>query len=109
MINWRARYDQENYNCRHFAADAWRHITGLDVNTVLQTILSPAFFKVFSQTENPVTPCICLYTRRGSAYHVGVYRNGSVLHLDDTGVQQVPHDILKLSFDSCVFFRCKML
>lgn len=107
MIPWQARYHREHYNCRHFAIDAWYGLTGMDISA-LHNLFSAQFWQTFEHTRRPVNLCIIIYQRRGRDYHVGIYQSGLVLHLDDSGVQRVPHDIIMMGFDSYVLFQCKL-
>jgi hypothetical protein len=106
-------YHRQKYNCVHFSCDAWRHITGFDLagraagvlRAVSEGQLLPSDMRAFKRLAKPVSPCIVLFNGRHVQAHIGVYYNGKVLHITESGVQYMPLDIALIGFESVRFYH----
>jgi hypothetical protein len=107
-------YDKNNYNCAHFTVDVYKHLTGVDIESNLKGLLFPLYDnhatlelrKGFTRLQSPESPCIVLFSGKGIEPHVGVYYNGRVIHLGDSGAQYVDIDIIKISFKTVRYYKC---
>ena len=87
-------YNSETYHCAHFAAELFEHLTGNDIRPYIISTLDPVedasvdFMsrRYFRRIKTPVNPCLVTIRLPGSGLHVGVYTNGNVAQLSDTGV-----------------------
>lgn len=109
------RYDRNEYNCAHFVADVWLHLTDDDISNSLIGFLKPAGLRhasmairrSFVRQPKPVNPCIILMQRRHTEPHVGVFIHGRVLHICERSVQYAPVDVVVRGFDKYGFYTCK--
>jgi hypothetical protein len=107
-----AEYDPGEYNCSHLVVDAWRIFTWRDIAGVMETFMCDASWRKapaslrrhFRLMERPKTPCIALLKRSRSAPHVGIYVNGSVLHITTRGVECMPAHMVAAAFDRVHYY-----
>jgi len=107
-------YDKNKYNCAHFTIDVWKVITGEDITEAFKGLLEPLKYNKatmslregFKRLKEPVNPCIVLMNRKGSTPHVGVWYNGKVLHLTESGAIYAPLDVAMLGFKQRRFYKC---
>lgn len=106
-------YDRDNYNCCHFLADAWQHVTGQDMRQRLQSWLCAASdWKVtrqdmqqFRRLAAPESPCIVLL-QNAIGPHVGLFYCGKVLHItEQQGVQYMPLEIVQQGYARVRFYK----
>lgn len=76
-------YDRRSYNCWHMLCEAWRDLTGEDLQMSLT--LRPGQY--MGIVERPVNPCVVVMINPGTPAHAGLYRNGRVLHIHETGAR----------------------
>lgn len=107
------RYDRTEYNCLHFARDVWRDLTGVDITTRLEGLLSPQnrhptrrHLRNFQLLQAPRDPCLVLMVRHRAAPHLGVYLRGRVLHIHDLGVEFLPVDVASRGFQNVRYYAC---
>lgn len=97
-----AQYDDDDYNCLHFAVDAYRDITGIDMELYVSELMTgrdkrkvnPAKLRDFDQLTNPVDPCLALM--HGPELHCGIYHQNKIIHFNDRGVQAQPPHIAEI-------------
>lgn len=86
------------YNCMDFVREVWLAITGVDLADAL-TWLNARFkdrrravsgVRRFERLKSPSTPCVIFMQRPFIIPHVGIWIDGRVLHLKDTGVALEP-------------------
>jgi hypothetical protein len=76
-------YDRRNYHCWHLIAEAWRDLTGEELELSQTGRHGPGFERV----DQPTNPCIVMMIQGGKVPHAGLYRNGRVLHIRQTGAR----------------------
>lgn len=104
-------YDDKSYNCLHYAVDKYKAITGVDVELYVSELMTskdnrtinPAKLANFSQLDTPASPCFAVM--RGATVHAGIYHNGVILHLTETGEQATPLHIAKLQYGTVKFYE----
>ena len=118
MISWDTllakKYDKNTYNCAHFTIDAWKLLTGKDITEAFKGLLAPlkdnkasmSLRSGFKRLQEPISPCIVLMNRKGNTPHVGVWYNGKVLHLQESGAIYSPLSIAMLGFKQRRFYTC---
>lgn len=83
-------YDAERYHCAHWAADAWQALTGQDVRAQLLAIGGKVRRGVLGELktiERPRSPCVVVMHRPRTTPHVGIYLDGHILHMTESGVK----------------------
>lgn len=105
------KYDDADYNCLHFACSVYRDLTGIDLSSDVTELcqsrrhrhVCPDKLSRFVLIDNPKTPCIAVM-RSPVSVHCGVYINGAIVHLDETGIKsQQPH-IAKHQYQSVKYY-----
>lgn len=103
MLDWSKyeaiSYDDARYNCLHFACDVYHDMTSIDLSadvselctTRSQRQVCPEKLGHFILIDAPITPCLAVL-RSPTNVHCGIYLDGNIVHLDDTGIKsQQPH------------------
>ena len=109
------RYDAINYHCVHFVVDVWMKLTGHDLSCqfeplllpVLQVHPVPAIWEGFVEINEPESPCVVLMRSGTNEPHMGVFSNGRVLHLRETGPHSAVLPQLRLEYKKMRFFICE--
>ena len=97
-----AVYNKKSYNCFHFARDVWRELTGGD-----SLIGSPRELRsIFERIKSPIDPCLVVFTG-GRDTHIGVYFEGRVMHLTESGVSRERLASASVGFKKVSFYREK--
>lgn len=108
-----ARRKTKDYNCFDFVREVWLYWTGEDVANKL-TGLTGRFkdrrpnisgVRAFTRIQEPINPCFIVLLRRPFVPHVGIYIDGEMLHLRDSGVVIEPLQIAKGHFSSIRFYK----
>ncbi len=105
----------ENYNCWDFIRDVWLELKGEDIGKRTPTPATRYEMKIkFSKEENHFqniselqSPCIVLFKRDKATPHVGVFYNGKVLHLKETGVKYEDINLAGFGFTEIKYYICK--
>lgn len=105
--NFLDRMPTEAYNCLDFVKEVWSAWFGTIEAEELDRLCSNAHsgriesvpLKRFKRLTVPQSPCFAVYQRRRQSPHVGIYLDGSILHLQETGVQFFPANVLQLCFN----------
>jgi hypothetical protein len=88
------RYDEDAYHCVHFAVDMWKFVTGHDLSSQFSPLLSPeaarsapdSVWRGFEELGQPgLDPLLVLLRGPGRQPHIGVYRDGRIWHMRETG------------------------
>lgn len=111
------RYDEANYNCAHFVAEVWEHVTGQDLRGQFDGFLlppknrfvRPAIRRGFVKLEKPTKCCIVVFHKLTGSAHVGIYINGNVLHIQRIGVRFQPLELAILGFKTYRFYDVKKI
>lgn len=86
-------YHYSRYNCGHFVNEVWTDLTGECIIGICQSFVQGEdgdFTKRIRERERlpkPVTPCVVIMHSANSLPHAGIYIDGSILHLCESGVQ----------------------
>lgn len=89
-------YDRKTYNCLHFAADAWEHLTGdRRLHQVKEEDLAAgrlsALFRSMHKLIGPsVLPSIALMETLQGEAHIAVCVRGRLLHINESGASFFP-------------------
>jgi len=89
-------YDRKTYNCLHFAADAWEHLTGDQrLHQVKEEDLAAgrlsALFRGMRKLPGPsVLPSITLMETLHGEGHIAVCVRGRLLHINESGPSFFP-------------------
>lgn len=100
------KYDEDNYNCVHFVHEAGMDLYGKERIESLKPFMCsvkdrkflPSKIKLLNPIPLPVDGCIVAFhpiDKRDSP-HVGLYRQGRVLHLRETGVAWMTINAIKI-------------
>jgi hypothetical protein len=107
------RFVKERYTCMEFSREVWLALTGEDMGERLVTVLRREFhvgevlraFKRFKRLQKPVSPCLVYMTQLGHDPHMGVYIDGSLLHLTMRGPEYLPLEIAARGFTHFRFYQ----
>ncbi|MGV2906462.1 hypothetical protein [Achromobacter sp. AGC25] len=86
-------YDRRNYNCLHFAADAWEHLTGdgrlhrVEERDFRVGKMVDLFRDMRRQAGPTVDPSLVLMEAPDEELHIGVCLRRRLLHINSGGVQ----------------------
>ncbi|WP_375553680.1 hypothetical protein [Acinetobacter baumannii] len=99
------QYDDEHYNCVHFAHEAALDLYGIDRSEALELFMQPkdkitflpSRLKLLNPLPMPKEGCIVAFhpRQRNKPPHVGLFRLGRVLHLMEGGVTYLAEDVIK--------------
>lgn len=99
------QYDEEDYNCVHFAHEAALDLYGIDRAEALELFMQPkgkitflpSRLKLLNPLPMPKEGCIVAFhpKQRNKPPHVGLFRLGRVLHLMEGGVTYLAEDVIK--------------
>ena len=108
-------HNDDTYNCAHFVADAYKHLTGREIMEDLQTFLRPPEKRTaplsmrhrWRRLRYPKDGCVVLLRRPRTPSHVGLWYEGKVIHLTAQGVQFQPVDIAAMGYKTTGFYSCE--
>lgn len=86
-------YDRKSYNCLHFTADAWEHLTGdirlrkVDEHDFHLGRMVQLFRGMRRQTGPTDAPSLALMDGLDGELHIGVCLRRRLLHINEGGVQ----------------------
>ncbi len=106
------KYDRLNYNCSHFVRDLWMFLEGQDICDMVSAWNSNSLSDAMSsrkglwKLENPVQPCIALFARKGDPPHVGVFMQGMIFHMTETGPELQNLSYVLSTFESVKYYLC---
>lgn len=89
-------YDRKTYNCLHFAADAWEHLTGdrrlhqVEEEDFAAGRLSTLFRGMRKLPGPSVQPSIALMETLHGDVHIAVCVRGRLLHINESGASFFP-------------------
>lgn len=105
-----------DYNCCHFACEAWAARTGKDaLSPVLADFLAPrgvrtarpAIRHAFERLPAPVSPCVVVMHRTSSDSHVGIYESDMILHLTRAGAKRQPRHLAILGYRTVRYYAVR--
>jgi hypothetical protein len=102
-----------DYQCAHFVRDAWIHLTGDALPGGFEGFLLPvndrtapvALRNEFKQIQRPSGLCVAMFRRVKGRPHTGLWYNGRILELVDTGPRYVPLHIPMTVYNSVRFYE----
>lgn len=88
-------YDDNNYNCLHFAVDVYRDLTGNDMTKQVSGLLTGKKqrhvdiekLKQFKLLDAPTDPCLAVM--HSEVLHVGIYHKSKIIHITESGIQNI--------------------
>lgn len=104
------KYNDKTYNCLHYSVDKYKALTGIDVGLYVSELLTdknarainPAKLANFSLLDAPVSPCLAVM--RGVGAHAGIYHDGVIHHLTETGEHATPAHIAQLQYGAIKYY-----
>ncbi len=109
------KFNKDTYQCAHFAADVFEHLTGRDVRGLFHGLFEPmetkkipfdGFFKKLRRLDNPISPCIVLMMQKGVEPHIGIFYKNRILHLRESGAHNDPVNIATMGFNNVRYYKC---
>lgn len=105
-------FSLHDYNCWHFACDVWADLTGVRLHSSIEDFhLGALNGYALRQSEcltpipSPQSPCLVLMQRQRIHPHVGVYVNGRLLHLKESGAAYVDLQHVTALYPKVSFYR----
>ncbi|WP_031990800.1 hypothetical protein [Acinetobacter baumannii] len=99
------QYDDEHYNCVHFVHEAAMDLYGIDRAEALELFMQPkgkitflsSRLKLLNPLPMPKEGCIVAFhpRQRNKPPHVGLFRLGRILHLQESGVSWMPIQVVQ--------------
>ncbi|WP_394260786.1 hypothetical protein [Moraxella boevrei] len=111
LRNYRdVKYDDEHYNCLHFACDVYKDLTNQDLSIFVDELMTgkdkrkinPQKLNQLKKLDEPDSPCLTVM--HGNEPHAGVYVDNFVLHLNENGVHIMPLHLIKLQYGLVSFY-----
>lgn len=104
---------EDRYTCLEFTSEVWQDLTGEDLRERLGDLfraraerkLSPTLHHRFTRLSEPESPCLVLMTQLGMNPHLGVFFEGSLLHLNRSGPEYLPVEIAGRGFTSFRYYK----
>ena len=109
------KYDSANYNCAHFVCDVFKDLFNTDYYKILQAVLLPTMERRLRSVNLghlerlavPRSPCLALFQVGRNTPHVGVWLDGRILHIKESGVEYSRLEDIMLGFKKVRFFNVK--
>lgn len=109
------KYDADAYHCVHFVVDAWRELTQHDLSQQFAPLLQPiasidaarSVWESFEEIVLPVSPCVVLMRCGADTSHMGVFYDGKVFHMRETGPHGATVPQLRMEYPTMRFFKWK--
>lgn len=100
------QYDDDNYDCLHFACELYNELTGISVDDGVFTqcqntgkrIVNPTMLRRYQPLQSPKSPCFVVMHRVDKRTHAGVYIDGCIVHLTKNGLQYLPPHLLATNY-----------
>lgn len=92
-------YDLKNYNCAHFVTEVWEDLTGEDISELCGSFVGNdawSSLKDRKKLRKPESPCVAIMQNPSILPHAGIYVEGRILHITETGVKFEELSVLKL-------------
>lgn len=94
---------KKGYTCNEFAIDAYKLITGVNIQSKLMAQLNGG--DEFIELEYAKTPCIVFMSNSNKeSSHIGIFYNEKILHLTTRGVQFAPLELIEIYFKNVSFY-----
>lgn len=100
------QYNDDNYDCLHFACELYQDITGINVSDDVfvmcqntgKRIVNPSKLREYQPLSAPKSPCFALMHRADGKTHAGVYIDNCIIHMTRGGLQYIPPHLLTISY-----------
>jgi hypothetical protein len=110
-----SRIPRDGYNCLDFVTEAWDHLIGDSGVMASLTALNEGIHaedgkvvlsavRGFQRLSQPASPCFVVMQRSKTQPHIGIYYNGRVLHMKETGVEYQPIQVVRRYFTKIGFY-----
>jgi hypothetical protein len=107
------RMPSNQYNCLDFVREVWLYLRKEDVTEKLTGLIGDfanrkpnlSGVKAFKRLKEPVNPCFVVMQRFKYVPHCGIYLDGRILHLKDSGVEFQPIEVAKSYFQIVRYYR----
>lgn len=103
-------YDRKKYNCLHFAAEAWEHLTGdrrlqlVDEHDLRVGKLVALFRGMCRQPGPTEPPSIVLMNAPDDELHIGICVRRRLLHINEGGPQFLLIEALAATYRNMRFY-----
>jgi len=104
------KYNENTYNCLHFASEVWEYLTG--DNTLINIIpvgekfvLTKDIINRVHYLEKPNSPCL-VYFKNNYSSHIGVYFDNKIIHINKNGVKYELLESAIIGFKKVRFMIC---
>lgn len=104
-------YHDKTYNCLHFACDFYERLTGNDPRLFVDGLLTgkddrrvnPSALSAFCPTDTPTDGTWAVM--HGAAVHIGIYQDGLIHHLTESGQHATPPHIAQLQHGRIIYYE----
>lgn len=103
-------YNKSSYNCAHFVCDVFDYLGMREARKSLEGYICSnriAHRGVLRRLSSPVGICLVLFQAPCSISHVGVYIDGKILHLTESGVSYTSIDVASIGYNKMRFYNVK--
>jgi hypothetical protein len=107
------RMPSKQYNCFDFVKEVWAALVNEDVGIKLDKLVGDfasrkvtvSGVKGFKRLKFPQSPCFVVMQRFKLVPHVGIFLDGRILHLKESGVEFQPELVAKRYFQTIRYYR----
>ncbi len=107
-------YHAREYNCAHLVCEVGEELHGPKLGEMLRGFLCApskrkpklSDLKLGRWLKQPESPCVVLFQANDKTTHVGLFYRNRVLHINSTGVQYQPLEVVRIGFTKVRFFTC---
>jgi len=104
------RIPSRSYNCLDFAIDAWIHLSGDEhASEKLRSLCDRiriflSAVRGFKKLSKASSPCFVIMQKTRTDPHVGIFVDGRILHLIESGVEFQPIQVARRYFSKIGFY-----
>lgn len=104
-------YNDKTYNCLHFACDFYERLTGSNPRLLVGELLTdkanrrvnPSALSAFCPTDTPTDGTWAVM--HGAQVHIGIYQDGLIHHLTESGQHATPPHIAQLQHGRITYYE----
>ena len=116
QIDWskyaRKQYDDDNYDCLHFACEIYHQLTDIDISDDVfvicpntgKRLVNPQKLREYQPLTAPKSPCFALMHRDDGRTHAGIFIDGCIVHLTKSGLQYLPPHLLTATYPKINYY-----
>jgi hypothetical protein len=101
------------YNCFDLVSEAWLALTGECITDRFPRLQGAFVDRKMTHTglrsaerlKTPVTPCVAIFQRPRTVPHVGIWIDGRILHLNESGAEFTLPEIAKRYYRTVRYYR----